>query len=108
MYRYRGLPQEGERLLRRAVELDEKRLPDYHPIMVLDMGEFAIALLDLKRTEEGFRYVDRLLQVADRSRPQERKFLAWIFENYAQVLTQETKPDYKSRLLTTAQQLRGK
>jgi hypothetical protein len=46
--------------------------------------------------------------VADRSRPQERKFLAWIFENYAQVLTQETKPDYKSRLLTTAQQLRGK
>jgi hypothetical protein len=108
MYRYRGLPQEGERLLRRAVELDEKRLPDYHPIMVLDIGELAIALLDLKRTDEGFRYVDRLLQVADRSRPQEKKFLAWIFENYAQNVSQEAKADYKSKLLATAQQLRGK
>lgn len=45
---YGGVPQEAERLLKRVVALDEKRLPDSNPIMVQDLGELAIALLEQK------------------------------------------------------------
>jgi hypothetical protein len=107
MYRYRGLPQEGERLLKRVVELDGQRLPDAHPYMIQDLGEYAIALLDLKRIEEGLRYVDRLLPAAERSPSNLRKFQAWIFERYAEVLPVERGSEYKSKLLETARRLRG-
>jgi hypothetical protein len=106
MYRYRGLPQEGERLLKRVVELDGERLPDAHPYMVQDLGEYAIALLDLKRIEEGLRYVDRLLPAAESSPGNLRKFQAWIFERYAEVVPQDRGPEYKSKLLETARKLR--
>jgi hypothetical protein len=107
MYRYRGLPQEGERLLKRVVELDGARLPDAHPYMVQDLGEYAIALLDLKRIDEGLQYVDRLLPAAERSPSNLRKFQAWIFERYAEVLPQDRGPEYKSKLLDTARKLRS-
>ena len=107
MYRYRGLPQEGERLLKRVVELDGTRLPDAHPYMVQDLGEYAIALLDLKRIDEGLQYVDRLLPAAERSPSNLRKFQAWIFERYAEVLPQDRGPEYKSKLLDMAHKLRS-
>jgi len=107
IYRYRGLPQEGERLLKRVVELDGKRLPDAHPYMVQDLGEYAIALLDLKRIDEGLQYVDRLLPAADQSPKNLRKFQAWIFERYAEVLPQDRGPEYRSKLLDTARKLRS-
>ena len=107
IYRYRGLPQEGERLLKRVVELDGTRLPDTHPYMVQNLGEYAIALLNLKRIDEGLQYVERLLPAAERSPSNLRNFQAWIFERYAEVLPQDRGPEYRSKLLETARKLRG-
>lgn len=108
-YRYHaGLPQEAERLLRRVVAIDEKRLPDDHPVMIQNLGELAIALLELKRIEDGLQYVNRLLPTADRARGHLRSFQAWIFEHYAEAVPPEGKSEYIARLLATAKQLRAK
>jgi hypothetical protein len=104
---YGGAPQEAERLLRRAVAIDEKRLPDSNPIMVQDLGELAIALLEQKRIDDGVPYVNRLLPNADHAKGHLRNFQAWIFEHYAAALTREGNSEYIAKLSTTAKQLRS-
>ena len=101
------MPQEAERLLRRAVAIDEKRLPDSNPIMVQDLGELAIALLEQKRIDDGLQYVNRLLPNADRAKGHLRNFQAWIFEHYAEAVPPEGKSEYIAKLLATAKQLRA-
>jgi len=104
---YGGLPQEAERLLRRVVAIDEKRLPDSNPVMVQNLGELAIALLELKHIEDGSQYVNRLLPAADRAKGRLRNFQAWIFEHYAEAVPPEGKSEYIAKLLATAKQLRA-
>jgi hypothetical protein len=104
---YGGLPQEAERLLRRVVAIDEKRLPDSNPVMVQNLGELAIALLELKHIEDGSQYVNRLLPAADRAKGRLRNFQAWIFEHYAEAVPPEGKSEYIAKLLATAKRLRA-
>jgi hypothetical protein len=103
---YGGVPQEAARLLRRVVTIDEKRLPDSDPVMVQNLGELAMALLELKQFDDGSQYVSRLLPVSDRITGRPRDLTAWIFEQYAKGVPPEGKSEYIAKLLAAAKGLR--
>lgn len=83
--RLAGLLNEGERLLRRSVELDETRFSDDSEWMLVAIGEVAIVYLQLKRIDEGLGFVKRLVPHAEKY-PHRKQFLWWIFSNYADAL----------------------
>lgn len=85
IYRLAGLLNEGERLLRRSVEMDGKRLPDDSEWLLVGIGEVAIVYLQLKRIDEGLGFVNRLVPNAEKY-PRRKQFLWWIFSNYSEAL----------------------
>lgn len=85
IYRLRGLSDEGVRLLRKSVEMDEKRFPDESEWMLVALGELASAYFQLDQIELGMPYVNRLFPHADKV-PSQRRFLSSVMGSYAKRL----------------------